>query len=277
MYPTTETAELADLYLPAAGWGEKDGTFINSERRVGLIKKVAVAPGESLADFQIFRAIAQRWGCGEMFQDWDSPEAVFQKVKALTVDQPCDMTGIRDYQMIDQQDGIQWPFSSEDAKAGDPHPQRRLFEDGKFFHSDGRAQFLFDPSRPMPEPPTEKFPFVLLTGRGSAAQWHTQTRTSKSKVLSSLSAQSVFVEINPKDAKAKGIGPDVEVIIESQRGKIRAHASLTPTVMPGQVFIPMHYEETNKLTLSHFDPHSHQPSSKNCAVDVRLAQPWDVE
>lgn len=278
MYPTTDTARLADLYLPAAGWGEKEGTFINSERRIGLIKKVATAPGRALADFQIFRAIAEAWGCSELFRDWTSPQAVFEKLKQLTVGQPCDISGIRDYQMIDQRGGIQWPFTAKDAeRPSDEGRQRRLFEDGVFFRPSGRAVFHFEEPRAQPEKPTQRFPFLLLTGRGSAAQWHTQTRTSKSPVLRKLGAENIFVEINPQDARQRKIKPNAEVIVESQRGKLRAKAFLTPTVQPGQVFIPMHYEETNRLTLSHFDPYSHQPSYKNCSVDVRLAEAWDVE
>ncbi|MFO0885032.1 MAG: molybdopterin-dependent oxidoreductase [Pirellulales bacterium] len=81
MYRTTETANLAHVVLPAAGWGEKEGTFINSERRLGVLKKVKRAPGQALSDFSIFRLIAEAWGCGEMFAKWDSPEAVFQIMK----------------------------------------------------------------------------------------------------------------------------------------------------------------------------------------------------
>jgi assimilatory nitrate reductase catalytic subunit len=278
MYPTTDTAKLADLYLPAAGWGEKDGTFINSERRIGLIKKVAKAPGQALADFHIFRLIAEAWGCGEWFRDWTSPKVVFEKLKQLTAGQPCDISGICDYQMIDDRGGIQWPFTDKDARLpSDTTSQRRLFEEGRFFTASGRAVFHFEEPRPQPEKPTKRFPFTLLTGRGSAAQWHTQTRTSKSPVLQQLGAAKIYVEVNPQDARARNIKPSAEVIVESQRGMLRAKAFLSPTVQPGQVFIPMHYEETNRLTLSHFDPYSHQPSYKNCSVDVRLAEAWDVE
>ena len=84
MYATTETAQLADLVLPAAGWGEKEGVFINSERRLGLVKKVARAPGQALSDFAIFKLIADAWGCGEMFRAWRSPEAAFQILKELS-------------------------------------------------------------------------------------------------------------------------------------------------------------------------------------------------
>src|SRR5690606_8248501 len=110
MYSTTETARLADIYLPAAGWGEKEGTFINSERRIGLVKKVARAPGQALSDFNIFRLVAHYWGCGEMFREWSSPEAVFQILKKLSAGQPCDITGIRDYRHLDESGGLQWPL-----------------------------------------------------------------------------------------------------------------------------------------------------------------------
>ncbi|MEZ6074408.1 MAG: molybdopterin dinucleotide binding domain-containing protein [Pirellulaceae bacterium] len=82
--------------------------------------------------------------------------------------------------------------------------------------------------------------------------------------------------MNPQDAKQRGIRPAAEVVVESQRGKIRAKVFLTPTIQPGHVFIPMHFDTTNQLTLSHFDPYSHQPSYKNCSVDVRLAEAWDI-
>jgi len=277
MYPTTETAKLADLYLPAAGWGEKEGTFINSERRLGVLKKVAKAPGEALADFSIFRAIAEYWGCGEMFANWKSPGDVFELLKKLSQGKPCDISGIRDYQMIDSVGGIQWPYPAESPPKDTQTSQRRLFEDGKFYHPDGKAKFLFEAPREMPEPPNTRFPYLLLTGRGTAAQWHTQTRTRKSEVLKRLGPEQAYVEIHPQDAREENILPNQEVIVESQRGSIRVKAFVTPTVQRGQLFIAMHYEGANKLTLAHFDPYSHQPSYKNCAVRVRKAEVWDVE
>src|SRR5260221_13927480 len=110
MFGNTETAKRADLILPAAGWGEKEGTFINSERRIGVVKKVARPPGHALADFHIFRLVAEAWGCGELFRDWSTPEAVFQILKRCSQDQPCDITGIADYQTLDRAGGIQWPL-----------------------------------------------------------------------------------------------------------------------------------------------------------------------
>lgn len=281
MYTTTETALEADLVLPAAGWGEKDGTFINSERRFGVVKKVSMAPGKALADFQILRLIAKYWGCDHLFSDWTSPEAAFQILKRLSAGRPCDFTGIRDYQHLDETGGIQWPYvegseptddgpgvTGDDNSPTSDTSQRRLFEDGRYYHPDGRAKFLFEAPRPMPEPPNVNYPLILLTGRGTAAQWHTQTRTGKSAVLRKLSPESIYVEINPADASRFSIQPQDWVHVQSQRGQVKARAFVTNTVQAGQVFIPMHYDTANLLTDAVFDPYSRQPSYKACAVKV---------
>ncbi len=282
MYASTETAQLADLVLPAAGWGEKEGTFINSERRIGLVKKIARAPGQALSDFNILRLVAQYWGCGEMFRRWTSPEAVFQILKDCSRGQPCDITGIEDYRMIDTLGGVQWPFDERMKKMveqedGDSsfilHPssftERRLFEDGRYFHADGRAQLLFAEPRPMPEPVDSAFPFLLLTGRGTSSQWHTNTRTGKSDVLRKLYPANAYVEINPRDADRAGIAPNAAVRISSRRGTMTATAFVTEMVQAGQLFLPMHYAAVNQLTHPAFDPHSRQPSYKACAVAIR--------
>jgi assimilatory nitrate reductase catalytic subunit len=288
MYHTTETAQQAHLVLPAAAWGEKDGTFINSERRIGLVKKIARAPGQALSDFSIFRLVAHYWGCGDLFARWTSPEAVFQLLKELTRGQPCDITGIRDYRMIEECGGIQWPFTETQSGEGgiqnkkqsrvadrSPFPprhsrleQRRLFEDGRFFTSDGRAKFIHDLAQPLPEPVDTEYPFTLLTGRGTSAQWHTQTRTGKSAVLRKLHPVNLYVEINPRDAARLGVKAQDCVQVASRRATVRARAFITPTVAPGQVFLPMHYEGTNRLTFPAFDPHSRQPAYKACAVRI---------
>jgi assimilatory nitrate reductase catalytic subunit len=271
LYSTTETAQRADLVLPAAGWGEKEGTLINSERRIGLVKKVRRAPGQALADFHIFQLIAHYWGCATAFSRWSSPEAAFHLLREISRGQPCDITGITGYEMIDHCGGIQWPWP--EARAGREEPvipaqERRLFEDGKFFTPDGKAKFLFDLPRSVAEPTDDEYPFVLLTGRGTSAQWHTGSRTNKSDVLRRLAPASCYVEINPADARRLGIVPSEEVAVRSRRGFITATAFVTETVQPGQLFIPMHYREMNTLTFPSFDPHSRQPSYKHCAVAV---------
>ncbi len=271
MYATTETAQLADLVLPAAGWGEKEGTFINSERRIGLVKKVMRAPGQALADFHIFKLVAQYWGCGEMFKCWSSPEAVFQILKECSRGQPCDITSIVDYRMLDECGGVQWPHAKaiKDGNADSPSfTERRLFEDGQFFQPDGRARLIFDAPQPMPEPPDAEYPFILLTGRGGSSQWHTNTRTGKSDVLRKLYPAKAYVELNPRDAEGLRIAPNSVVIIASRRAEMEATAFVTETIQAGQIFLPMHYSAVNQLTFPSFDPHSRQPSYKACAVKV---------
>jgi assimilatory nitrate reductase catalytic subunit len=116
-----------------------------------------------------------------------------------------------------------------------------------------------------------EYPFVLLTGRGTSAQWHTNTRTGKSAVLRSLYPENPYVEIHPADAERLGIAPNSVVAVSSRRGRIECTAFVTATVASGQLFIPMHYDVTNQLTRADFDPHSRQPSYKHCAVRLELA------
>lgn len=266
MYPTTDSALQADLYLPAAGWGEKEGTLINSERRIGVVKKVARAPGQSLSDFHIFQLIAHYWGCADMFKQWTSPEAVFHLMKQISKDQPCDITGITGYQMLDELSGVQWPLPVGSAMP--PEAQRRLFANGQFFTSDRKARFLFDPPRPPDEPSDSDYPFILLTGRGTSAQWHTNTRTAKSDVLTRLYPKHCYVEVNAADADKLGIEAGEIVKVVSRRGSVEATVFVTSTVQPGQIFVPMHYARVNELTFPSFDPHSRQPSYKSCAVKI---------
>lgn len=265
MYTTTETAQMADLLLPAAGWGEKEGTFINSERRFGRTRRVRKSPGKALADFSIFRLMARYWGCSDLFQEWDTPENVFKILGKLTKGRPCDISGITGYDLLEEKGGIQWPYPAENA---DKAIQRRLFSDGKFYHSSGRAKLIFESPRTLPEAVDPNFPFIMLSGRGTSSQWHTQTRTSKSDVLRKLYPEQIYFEINPKDAKRLDLAGGTMATIASRRGKIVAKAMVTSVVGEGQIFVPMHYPATNRLTHAAFDPYSRQPSYKYCAVSI---------
>ncbi len=278
MYHSTESARAADLFLPAAGWGEKSGCFINSERRIAPIRPARRAPGQTLSDFRIFQLIAHAWGCGDLFEKWTDPEAAFRILRDLTIDRPCDITGISGYDHLDRAGGIQWPLgraalqaaASVEAHSQDPphSTERRLFSDGIYYTPSGKARLLFSPPAPMPEPPDAEHPFLLLTGRGSSSQWHTQTRTSKSDILRKLYPSGAYVEIHPRDARALGIVDHQIVTVRSRRGSMIATAYLAPTVQRGQLFIPMHYPEVNRLTHPSFDPHSRQPNYKACAVAI---------
>ena len=212
-----------------------------------------------------------------MFAEWSSPPAAFQVLKKLSKDQPCDITGIRDYRMLEESGGIQWPFPRRASVPPDESAPRRyqtnprecrLFEDGRFYHTDGKARFIFEQPRESPEQANAEYPLVLITGRGTAAQWHTLTRSGKSDILRRLQPDDLQVEIHPADAARLRVRPHTRVRVFSRRGSIYATAMVTPTVQQGQVFMPMHYEETNQLTLAAFDPDSHQPSYKYCAVCI---------
>ncbi len=268
MYANTESADQADLILPAAGWGEKDGVFINSERRIGLVKKIAESPGKALSDFNIFRLVAEYWGCGKMFEKWDTPENVFKLLKKLTVGQACDISGVASYQMLDKLGGIQWPCTKDDVEGLMEDNQRRLFEDHQFYHADKKAKFLYTEPKPVAEPLSEAFPFVLLTGRGTSAQWHTQTRTGKSAVLRKLYPAELYLDIHPEDATRLGIQNGQEVLVKSARAEVKVKAFVSTSVRTGQVYLPMHFAKTNRLTAESFDTYSRQPSYKHCAVGV---------
>jgi assimilatory nitrate reductase catalytic subunit len=182
--------------------------------------------------------------------------------------------------MIDEAGGIQWPLPDGGALGAMPEDrsngamtvsfaqERRLFEDGAFYHADGKAKFLFETPREVPEPTDFDYPFVLLTGRGTSSPWHTQTRTGKSAVLRKLYPDQIYVEINPMDAERLAIGPNEKVRVASRRGRVSATAFITNTVQVGHLFIPMHYAAANELTFPAFDPYSRQPSYKACAVSV---------
>jgi anaerobic selenocysteine-containing dehydrogenase len=265
MYATTETAQRADLVLPAAGWGEKEGTFINSERRISRVRKVARAPGHALADFHIFRLLAHGWGRGDLVDGLDTPAAMFDVLRELSRGRPCDFSGIADYAELEAAGGIQWPKPD----TGPVATERRLFSDGRFLHADGRARFVVDEPRRPAERTDARRPLTLLTGRGSTSQWHTGTRTSKSAALRSLHPRDPYVEVSPADAAARGIDPHGWVEVDSARGSVRARAFVTPTIQPGQVFLSMHHATTNRLTMPSFDPHSRQPAYKDAAVELR--------
>ncbi len=269
MYASTETAGRAHLLLPAAAWGEKEGTFINSERRIGLSRAVRRAPGQALSDFRIFRLIAHAWGLDGLFGEWTSPAAVFRLLQRCTQGQPCDISGIGGHDQLEREGGVQWPLPAPAETA--PARERRLFADGRFFTADRRARFVFDDSRPPPEPPDADYPFVLLTGRGTSAQWHTETRTGKSQVLRKLAPPALFLDLHPADAGRLGIRDGDPIRVSSRRARLTMQARVTTSVQPGQVFLPMHDRRINRLTHWAMDPHSRQPSYKHCAVRVEPA------
>jgi len=265
----TPTSELADLVLPAAIWGEKEGTYTNSERRVSKANRAVDPPGEAKSDFEIFLAIAERLGCREeLFPGWTSPRQAFDEWKQVSKGRLCDYSGLT-YELIEQHNGIQWPFPEGQAEIR----TTRLYEDGKFSTEDGKAQLFCVDWTPFPEQPNEQFPFVLNTGR-TVEHWHTRTKTGQVPILQRMSP-SAWLEMNTRDAHTLRLKPHDRVDVISRRGRVRnVELRVTEIVAPGQVFMPFHFVETNanQVTQSAFDPISREPNYKQCAVAVQLSR-----
>jgi anaerobic selenocysteine-containing dehydrogenase len=263
-YHPTPTTELADLVLPAAIWGEKEGTYTNSERRVSKVNKAVTPPGEARADFDIFLAVAEKLGCREeLFPRWTMVEDAFEEWRRVSLGRLCDYSGMS-YELL-AEEAQQWPFPDGGVA------KKRLYEDGRFQTPDGRARLICAEWQPFPEQPNRNYPFVLNTGR-TVEHWHTRTKTREVPILERLSPRA-WLEMNPRDAKQLGLRSHDRVDVVSQRGRVREiELRLTEIIAPGQVFMPFHFSETNvnEVTQSAFDPISREPNYKQSAVRVEL-------
>jgi anaerobic selenocysteine-containing dehydrogenase len=268
----TPTSEFADLVLPAAIWGEKEGTYTNSERRVSKVNRAVDPPGEAHTDFDIFLDLASALGCrDELFPGWTATRDAFEEWKRVSAGRLCDYSGMT-YEVIEQTGGIQWPYTAGET-ADDPRAVRRLYSDGQFSTDDGKARLLPAEWEAFPEPPNRDFPFVLNTGR-TVEHWHTRTKTGRVPILERLSPRP-WLEMNPRDGRALGLKPTERVDVVSRRGVIRnLDLRLTETVGAGQVFVPFHWAEANanQATQSAFDPISREPNYKQCAVRVERSR-----
>lgn len=263
----TPTSELAHLVLPAAIWGEKEGTYTNSERRVSKVNRAVEPPGEARSDFEIFLAVANRLGCREeLFPGWSRPKHAFDEWRRVSAGRLCDYSGMT-YQMLEDRGGIQWPFPAGSTEIN----TTRLYTDGKFQTEDGKARLFCIEWKPFPEQPNREFPLVLNTGR-TVEHWHTRTKTGKVPILERLSPNA-WLEMNTRDAQALKLKPHDRVDVISRRGRVKnLELRITEIVAPGQVFMPFHFVETNanQVTQSAFDPISREPNYKQCAVRVQL-------
>jgi len=263
----TPTTELADLVLPAAIWGEKEGTYTNSERRASKANCAVAPPAEARSDFDIFLALAERLGMREeLFPGWTGPEDAFDEWRRVSAGRLCDYSGMT-YEMIESNGGVQWPFPQDTAR--DPRQPSRLYADGLYETEDRRAKLLPTAWAPFPEQPNKEYPLVLNTGR-TVEHWHTRTKTGGIPILQRLSPRA-WLEMNPVDATALGLRPHDPVDVHSARGIVsKVELRITEIVAPGQVFLPFHFAESNanQITQSAFDPISREPNFKQCAVRV---------
>lgn len=293
----TETTAIADVVLPAAMWGEKEGTMENADRTINLLRKAVEPPEGVKSDFEIFLDFAKRMNFkdkdGEPLIAFSTPEQCFEEFKRISKGRPCDMTGIT-YDRLEEQNGLRWPVPAEDS-LGTP----RLYSDFKFHttvddaQSFGKDQFtgrpltkkefvdlnangraILHPTHFLPpaEQPNEEFPMWLTTGR-LVWHWHTRTKTGRSPILH-MAAQHGYVEIHTADAKALSIVQGEVVRIASPRGWIEVPARVGDAVQKGLVFVPFHFgswakkEAANDLTADFVDPLSKQPQFKQSACKV---------
>lgn len=267
----TPTTELGDLVLPAAIWGEKEGTYTNSERRVSKVNPAVAPPGDARSDFHIFLAIAEKLGIREkLYPGWISPKDAFEEWRKVSAGQLCDYSGIS-YEMLDKHFAVQWPLTADQAEqlGNSAPPTSRLYADGKYQTPSGKARLFSIQWEPFPEQPSRKFPLVLNTGR-TVEHWHTRTKTKEVKILERM-APTAWLEMNPRDARKLTFRPHDRVSIVSPRGRVDdVELRITEIVAPGQVFMPFHYFERNSniLTQSAFDPISREPNYKQSSVRV---------
>jgi len=263
-YSDVETAQYAHVYLPAALWGEKEGVFTNTERRVNLVRKVTEPPGEAQPDLWIFNQMAKRFEQGRNLRFPETPAEVFEEMRELSKGRFLDYSGLS-YDKIEANRGIQWPCP-EGAEQG----AARLYTDGVFQYPDGKAKLIPLPFEDNNERPDDDYPFWLNSGR-VVEHFHTRTRTGKIGNVNKFSP-TPYMEMNPDAARKLGIGHMSYARLVSRRGETVVLVQLTQRVPRNMVFIPFHFHEcVNRLTLGLLDPHSRQPAFKQCAVRIEPA------
>ena len=301
----TETAQLADVVLPAAAWGEKTGTFTNADRTVHLSERAIAPPGEARSDLAIFLDYSRRMGFrrfdGAPLIDWATPEDAFRAWQECSRGRPCDYSGLS-YDRLRGGSGIQWPCTDDE-----PASKARLYADGVFptdpdycetYGHDlltgaaideetyrarrpaGRAILRTAPYTAPHEEPDAEYPLRFTTGR-TAYHFHTRTKTRRAPQLQRAAPQA-WVEISVPDAQRLGIAEGDIVRVTSRRGSIEVPARVGD-VREGTVFAPFHFgyfdappdaaqrhdRAANELTITEWDPVSKQPVFKNASVNVQ--------
>ncbi len=250
----TETARYADVVLPGSSFAEKDGTFVNTERRIQLSKKAVDPPGQARADLDIIIELSNRIGLPTPFRN---AAEVMLEIARVTPN----WRGVT-HERLDGTGGLQYPVNDREHMGTD-----FLFADA-FPTKDGKATFHPVEFLPPAELPDDDFPFLLNTGR-QMYHWHTGTMTRRSFALDARESTPI-VELNPADAAELGVADGETVQVASRRGSLLISVRLSERVARKQVFIPMHYREAaaNLLTNPALDPYAHIPEFKVCAVSV---------
>jgi anaerobic selenocysteine-containing dehydrogenase len=307
----SETAQLADVVLPAATWGEKTGTFTNVDRTVHLSDKAVEPPGEARADLDILLDFARRLGLqdkdGRPLVKWSDAEGAFEGWKECSRGRPCDYSGLS-YAKLRGGSGIQWPCTDEH-----PDGTEHIYMNGQFWaepdycesygrdmvtgapveeteykalNPTGRAVLKAAEYIAPHELPSEEFPFQLITGR-TLYHFHTRTKTGRAPQLNAA-APEVWVEMSAGDAADRGFTEGDLLEMTTPRGRVRARLRISG-IRPGVLFLPFHYgywdtpaghepgkdggRAANELTITDWDPVSKQPLFKTAAAAVeRIAR-----
>ncbi len=288
-FATAATCDYADLLLPAATWGEKEGTVTNSERCISRTLAAVAPAGQARADWRIAVDVAQglqkriRPEWPDLFSYSDT-ESIWLEHRESTRGRDLDITGLS-YAILEKQGPQQWPMP-EGATQG----KKRLYLDGVFPTANGKAKFNATPWTPVAERPESRFPFSLTTGR-LRDQWHGMTRTGTIGRLFGHVPEPV-VELNSDDMERRGIREGDLVYLTSKRGSIVLPAQHSESVAPLQAFVAMHWGSEylsgrsstgapiagiNAITHSAYCPTSKQPELKHTAVKLLKADlPWQM-
>ncbi len=269
IYCTTESAEGATVILPVVPGIKKEGTYINTERRLSAMRKCISRKEKEKSDYEVIYEVGKALGMGDLLKGWETPKDAFNLMKKCSKGMPCDITGVT-WEMLENSNGVQWPFREGDTLTEN---ERRLYADGKFFTPDKKANFVFSAPIENPAPNTEEYPYTLNTGRGTVGQWHTQTRTREISFVDDVMPKKAIIYVNDVFAKEKGIKSNQKIKVSSINGQSANFiAIITSDVKYGEFYSPMHYIECNKLTLSIYDPYSKEPSYKTTPINVELVR-----
>lgn len=278
----TDTTAYADILLPARGWGEKDGTVTNSERRISRQRAFQKSSTEAMPDWWILNEVGRALGYKQAFA-FTSAADVFREHAALSAYEndgrrPFNLAGLRHIsdESYDQLKPVQWPVLADPVLG-----TARLFGDGRYATPDRRARFIaIRPQAPAQQPGPE-YPLVVNTGR-IRDQWHTMTRTGRAPRLWNHLPEP-FIEINPRDAMRAGVTDGQLAQLEGPSGRFTGRARVTDAVRQGDVFVPIHWNRqfsgealASDLIAPVTDPFSGQPESKHgCARLKALHSAWE--
>jgi len=249
----TETAELADVVLPAACFAEKDGTFTNTERRVQRVRKAVNPPGQAKADWKIFSEISRRLGYENKF---NSAREIMDEIASVTPSY-----GGIDYDRLEIE-GLQWPCPTKD------HPGTKFLHAAQFARPGGKALFKPTAFKEPTELADAEYPFTLTTGRNL---WHynAPSMTGKTEGINKISGTS-YIEINQNDAKRLGVKDKEKVKVSSRRGELCTEVRILNILKDGVVFMTFHYADgaANLLTINSLDETTKTPEYKTCACKI---------